>query len=143
MSDTDAESEEPRSSESEEPRSSESEDAGTTADGGDEPIPVGVKLGSTRTVITIPDGDGLRTVKTLTCLATYDDVITGEEKVLYGEEAATEYPDRVQYTLRSGLPEDESRAELTSTFFREVIEANDVPENSAVVYAIPTIDNER
>jgi hypothetical protein len=110
---------------------------------GDEPIPIGVKLGSTRTVITIPEDDGFRTIKTLTCLATYEDVITGEEKVLYGEEAATEYPDRVQYTLRSGLPEDESRAELTSTFFEEVIRANDVPEDSAVVYAIPTIDNER
>jgi hypothetical protein len=114
-----------------------------TGGGGDDPIPIGVKLGSTRTVITIPEDDGFRTIKTLTCLATYEDVITGEEKVLYGEEAATEYPDRVQYTLRSGLPEDESRAELTATFFEEVIDANDVPENSAVVYAIPTIDNER
>ena len=118
----------------------EEDDAGG---GGDEPIPIGVKLGSTRTVITIPEGDGFRTIKTLTCLATYEDVITGEEKVLYGDEAATEYPDRVQYTLRSGLPEDESRAELTATFFEEVLEANDVPEDSAVVYAIPTIDNER
>jgi len=111
--------------------------------GGDEPAPIGVKLGSTRTVIAIPDGDGLRTVKTLTCLATYEDAITGEERVLYGEEAAREYPDRVQYTLRSGLPEDESRAELTATFFEKVIEANDVPTDSAVVYAIPTIDNEQ
>jgi hypothetical protein len=107
------------------------------------PTAIGVKLGSTRTVIAIPDGDGLRTVKTLTCLATYEDIITGEERVLYGDEAATEYPDRVQYTLRSGLPEDESGAELTATFFEEVIEANDVPTDSAVVYAIPTIDNER
>ena len=107
------------------------------------PTPVGVKLGSTRTVIAIPDGDGLRTVKTLTCLATYEDVITGEERVLYGEEAATEYPERVRYTLRSGLPENEDGADLTATFFQEVIEANDVPEDSAVVYAIPTIDNER
>jgi hypothetical protein len=81
-------------------------------------------------------------VKTLTCLATYEDVITGEERVLYGEEAATEYPDRVQYTLRSGLPEDEAAAEQTATFFESVLEANDVPEDSAVVYAIPTIDNE-
>jgi hypothetical protein len=49
----------------------------------------------------------------------------------------------VQYTLRSGLPEDESGAELTATFFEEVVEANDVPTDSAVVYAIPTIDNEQ
>jgi actin-like ATPase involved in cell morphogenesis len=110
---------------------------------GDEPTPIGVKLGSTRTVIALPDGDGgLRTVKTLTCLATYEDVITGEEKVLYGEEAAREYPDRVRYTLRSGLPEDDESADLTATFFESVIENNDVPADSAVVYAIPTIDNE-
>jgi hypothetical protein len=117
------------------------------SDGGDGdndvPTAIGVKLGSTRTVIAIPDGDGLRRVKTLTCLATYEDVITGEERVLFGEEAATEYPDRVQYTLRSGLPEDEDRAALTATFFERVIEEHDVPAESAVVYAIPTIDNER
>jgi hypothetical protein len=112
----------------------------------DAPTPIGVKLGSTRTVVAIPDADaegGLRTIKTLTCLATYEDVITGEERVLFGEEAATEYPDRVQYTLRSGLPEDEAGADLTATFFQSVIEANDVPADSAVVYAIPTIDNEQ
>jgi len=107
----------------------------------DEPVPIGVKLGSTRTVIAYPDGDDVETVSTLTCLATYEDALTGEEKVLFGEEAAREYPDRVQFMLRSGLPEDEERAELTKTFFEEVIEANDVPENSGVVYAIPTIDN--
>jgi hypothetical protein len=107
----------------------------------DEPVPIGVKLGSTRTVIAYPDGDDVETVRTLTCLATYEDALTGEEKVLFGEEAAREYPDRVQFMLRSGLPEDEERAELTKTFFEEVIDANDIPENSGVVYAIPTIDN--
>ncbi|MFB6304439.1 MAG: rod shape-determining protein [Haloferacaceae archaeon] len=116
---------------------------GTAADGGG-PTPVGVKLGSTRTVVTLPDGDGgLRTVRTLTCLATYDDPLTGEERVLYGEEAATEYPDRVQYMLRSGLPEDEERAELATTYFRTLVEENDLPADSVVVYAVPTIDNER
>ncbi|WP_248895273.1 rod shape-determining protein [Haloplanus halobius] len=122
---------------------SDEDEAEAVANEGDEPTPIGVKLGSTRTVIAIPEDGGLRTVKTLTCLATYEDAITGEEKVLYGEEAAREYPDRVQYTLRSGLPEDEDAAELTATFFESVIEANDVPTDSAVVYAIPTIDNER
>ncbi|WP_123533013.1 acetate and sugar kinases/Hsc70/actin family protein [Halosimplex salinum] len=108
----------------------------------DEAVPIGVKLGSTRTVIAYPDDDGeIQTIRTLTCLATYEDALTGEERVLYGEEAATEYPDEVQFMLRSGLPEDEERAELTKTFFEEVIDANDVPENSGVVYAIPTIDN--
>jgi len=115
-------------------------DADLRADGG--AVPVGVKLGSTRTVIAHPDADGdIETIRTLTCLATYEDALTGEEKVLYGEEAAREYPDRVQFMLRSGLPEDDERAELTKTFFREVVESNDVPENSGVVYAIPTLDN--
>jgi hypothetical protein len=106
-------------------------------------VPVGVKLGSTRTVIALPteDGSELETIRTLTCLASYEDPLTGEEKYLYGGEAATEYPDRVQFMLRSGLPEDEDRADLTEKFFRTVIESHDIPEDSAVVYAIPTIDN--
>ena len=123
-------------------------DAGETsttegnADGG--VAPVGVKLGSTRTVVVYPspDGDGTEVVRTLTCLATYEDVLTGEERVLYGEEAATEYPDTVEFMLRSGLPEDDDSAEAAATFFGELLAANDVPEDSAVVYAIPTIDNE-
>ncbi|MFC7134596.1 MULTISPECIES: hypothetical protein [Salinibaculum] len=111
--------------------------------GSDDAVPVGVKLGSTRTVIAFPteDGDGLTTIRTLTCLASYDDPLTGETKYLYGEEAAREYPDRVQFMLRSGLPEDEDRAELTEQFFTSVIESHDIPADSAVVYAIPTIDN--
>ncbi|WP_324756925.1 hypothetical protein [Haloarcula montana] len=118
------------------------DDAATESwtDGGT--VPVGVKLGSTRTVIALPDEDGgNRIVKSLTCMATYEDALTGEEKILYGEEAAREYPDRVQYMLRSGLPEDADRAEMTKTFFEAIIEANDIPEDSGVVYAIPTIDN--
>jgi actin-like ATPase involved in cell morphogenesis len=107
------------------------------------PTPVGVKLGSTRTVVTLPDGDGgHRTVRTLTCLAAYEDALTGEERVLYGEEAATEYPDRVQYMLRSGLPEDEERADLAATYFRTLVEEHDLPDDSVVVYAVPTIENE-
>jgi len=112
---------------------------------GDSAVPIGVKLGSTRTVISLPDdhGTGNRIIKTLTCMATYEDALTGEEKVLYGEEAAREYPDRVEYMLRSGLPEDEDRAEMTKRFFEAIIEENDIPANSGVVYAIPTIDNPR
>ncbi|MFB6161711.1 MAG: hypothetical protein ABEJ61_11150 [Haloferacaceae archaeon] len=106
------------------------------------PAPVGVKLGSTRTVVALPDGDGVRTEHALTCLATYEDAITGEERVLYGEEAAREYPDRVRYMLRSGLPEDDESVDLARTFFEEFVGANDVPGDSVVVYAIPTIDNE-
>jgi molecular chaperone DnaK (HSP70) len=113
------------------------------SDDGDEPVPIGVKLGSTRTVIALPDGDDMEIIRTLTCLATYEDALTGEERVLYGDQAATEYPDRAQFMLRSGLPEDDDRAELTKKFFDALIEENDVPENSVVVYAIPTIDNEQ
>jgi len=117
-------------------------DAGVSS-GGAAAVPVGVKLGSTRTVIALPGEHGTenRIIKTLTCMATYEDALTGEEKVLYGEEAAREYPDRVQYMLRSGLPEDADRAEMTKTFFEAIIEEHDIPANSGVVYAIPTIDN--
>ena len=106
-------------------------------------VPIGVKLGSTRTVVSLPDsrGAGDEIIRTLTCLATYEDALTGEERVLYGEEAASEYPDRVQFLLRSGLPEDEDRAALCEKFFSTLIEENDLPAYSAVVYAIPTIDN--
>jgi hypothetical protein len=104
-------------------------------------VPVGVKLGSTRTVIAVPDGDNLQTIRLLTCLATYDDPLSGEEQVIFGEEAATEYPDRVEFMLRSGLPEDEDRAELTADFYESVVDAHEIPADSTVVYAIPTIDN--
>jgi hypothetical protein len=125
----------------------ETEDEEDAADGGGDtgatPIPVGVKLGSTRTVISLPDDRGTddQIIRTLTCLATYEDALTGEERIIYGEEAAKEYPDRVQFLLRSGLPEDGDRAELTETFFRTLIDEHDLPAYSAVVYAIPTIDN--
>jgi hypothetical protein len=104
---------------------------------------MGVKLGSTRTVVSIGNVDDTnRVVRTLTCLATYEDPLTSEERALFGEEAATEYPDRVEYMLRSGLPEDDSSVESAGRFFEELIDANDLPDESVVVYAIPTIDNE-
>ncbi|ELZ98113.1 hypothetical protein C440_02658 [Haloferax mucosum ATCC BAA-1512] len=120
---------------------SDASDAFNTDDG---PLPIGVKLGSTRTVLTYPNEDGdIETVRTLTCLATYEDALTGDERVLYGEDAAQQYPDRVQFMLRSGLPEDTDRTKLTQRFFEKLCETHDLPEESAVVYAIPTIDNER
>ena len=132
---------EPAAEETETETQTESTTPATT-DGGTA-TPIGVKLGSTRTVIALPSehGSGLRTIQTLTCLASYEDPLTGEEKYLYGEEAATEYPDKVQYMLRSGLPEDEDRAELTKQFFDSVIDSHDIPEDSVVVYAVPTINN--
>lgn len=107
------------------------------------PEPIGVKLGSTRTVVVQPEGNVVRTHESLTCLATYDDVLTGKRRVIYGKEAANEYPERVQFMLRSGLPEDDNRAETAATFFNKFTRANNVPEDSVVVYAIPAIDNEQ
>lgn len=108
-----------------------------------QPAAVGIKLGSTRTVLSVPNGTGNEIIQTLTCLAEYDDALTGERGTVHGTAAAAEYPDRVEYMLRSGLPEDEDRAALAGTFFNEFTEANHVPEASVAVYAIPTIDNER
>lgn len=119
---------------------SDSNEDTSSDDGG--PTPVGVKLGSTRTVISFHDGDDDRLEQSLTCLATYEDALTGEEEYLFGEEAATQYPDRVEFMLRSGLPEDADRAELAGTFFENYVESVGVPEDSVVVYAMPTIDNE-
>jgi len=126
----------------ESPSEGEDPEAESAPAEGAETVPVGVKLGSTRTVISYPDDGEMETVRTLTCLATYEDALTGEERVLYGEEAAEEYPDRVRFMLRSGLPEDEEGAELTERFFQSLVEESDIPEDSGVVYAIPTIDNE-
>lgn len=119
---------------------SDSEDAEFSEDA---PTPVGVKLGSTRTVATHENGSDKNTVQWLTCLATYKDALTGEQRVVYGEDAAIEYPDRVQFMLRSGLPEDDASVGLAQDYFTRFADANDVPKHSVVVYAIPTIDNER
>jgi actin-like ATPase involved in cell morphogenesis len=120
-----------------------SDDESTDINESDESAAVGVKLGSTRTVLDVPDGRGGRERHSiLTCLATYEDAITGEERVLFGEEAAVEYPDRVRFMLRSGLPEDDDSVADAERFFEAVVDAHDVPADSAVVYAVPTIDNE-
>ncbi|SFG06626.1 hypothetical protein SAMN04488063_1316 [Halopelagius inordinatus] len=120
-----------------------SEDESTNDERTAGPTAVGVKLGSTRTVLQFRDGEGeVETVRTLTCLATYDDPLTGEERVLFGEQAAQEYPDRVEYMLRSGLPEGGEGTELAKKFFAELVSAHGLDDDSAIVYAIPTIDNE-
>ena len=107
------------------------------------PTPVGVKLGSTRTVLDLPDGgDGRERHATLTCLATYEDAITGEKRVVFGHDAATEYPDAARFMLRSGLPENDESVADAERFFEAVVDSHDVPADSAVVYAVPTIDNE-
>jgi len=137
------EADDPAAADESEPDAADAADGDTedgTADPG--PTPVGVKLGSTRTVIQYVRDGSVETVRTLTCLATYEDALTGEERVMFGEQAAQEYPDRVRYMLRSGLPEDDESVDLAATFFEEVVSAEGLDEDSAVVYAIPTIDNE-
>lgn len=108
----------------------------------DPPEALGVKVGSTRTVVAREDDGDVDVLTALTCLASYEDALTGEEHVVFGEEAATEFPERVRYMLRSGLPEDEETTELAKTFLAEFTATNELPEDSVVVYAIPTIDNE-
>jgi len=121
-------------------QSSASAATGSTAEG--EPVPLGVKMGSTRTVVTRrADGD-VESIQDLTCLVSYDDAITGEEHVIFGNDAATEYPERVRYMLRTGLPTDEDSTEMAKTYLGEFIAANDLPHNSVVVYALPSIDND-
>ncbi|MFC7189135.1 rod shape-determining protein [Halocatena marina] len=107
------------------------------------PAPLGIKLGSTRTIVAESQEEGVKTHDTLTCLATYEDVLTGDQRIIYGEEAAYEYPDEVQFMLRTGLPEDETQAEATAMFFDSVVKATNTPSDSVVVYAIPAINNER
>lgn len=106
------------------------------------PVPIGVKLGSTRTVIVYPDGNERVAVRSMTCLTTYRDVLVDEQRELYGEDAATEYPDESQFMIRNGLPADDESSDLASTFFTELLAGNEIPENSAVVYAIPSVDND-
>ena len=117
-------------------------DGGAASTGDDSgPTPIGAKLGSTRTVLQYVRGE-VETVRTLTCLAEYEDALTGETTVLFGGQATREYPDRVRYMLRSGLPENDESADLAATFFEEVVGSEGLDADSAVVYAIPTVDNE-
>lgn len=111
-------------------------------DGGS-PVPVGVKIGSTRTVIAFPAPDGgVQIIRTLTCLAEYENPITGEMKYAYGDDAAAEYPDSVKFPLRSGLPDSGRQTELTRQFFDAVVESHDLPEDSVVVYVTPLSEDD-
>ncbi|MFB6113125.1 MAG: hypothetical protein ABEJ58_03350 [Halodesulfurarchaeum sp.] len=128
--------------ESESADESAGESAETQSSGRDEPAPLGVKMGSTRTVVARERSGTVQSIQDLTCLVSYDDAITGEEHVLFGAEAAREYPERVRFMLRTGLPTDEESTELATSYLREFIKANSLPEDSVVVYALPSIENE-
>lgn len=105
----------------------------------DGPVPVGVKLGSCRTVVVYPTGEGQQVVRRLTCITTYRDALTGEHRELHGEEAASEYPAESEFMLRGGLPVDDQSTAHTRRFFDSLMDAHDIPSNSIVVYAIPSI----
>ncbi|WP_418282330.1 rod shape-determining protein [Halorubrum sp. DTA98] len=120
-----------------------SDDEPTRLDGGDAPAPVGVKLGSTRTVLDLPDGNGTRERHSvLTRPATDGDETTGEERARFGHGAPTERPETERFMLRSGLPVDAERVADAKRFLAALVDAHDVPANSAVVYAVPTVDTE-
>ncbi|RRJ30514.1 hypothetical protein [Halocatena pleomorpha] len=110
---------------------------------GDDPTPVGLKFGSVRTVVARPEDDAVQTTVALTCSATYQDPLTGKRRAVYGERAANEYPDRAQFMLQSELAEDNERATVTRSFLETFAQTNDIPPNSAVVYAIPSFDDRR
>lgn len=117
-------------------------DEASSGEVSENPVPVGVKLGSTRTVIVYPDGNERVAVRSMTCFTTYRDVLVDEQRELFGGDAATEYPEESRFMIRNGLPADDESSALASTFFSELLERNRVPENSAVVYAIPTVEND-
>jgi len=65
----------------------------------------------------------------------------GEGPVRRG--SATEYPTRYGSCSGQGLPEDDGKSVADArAVLRGVRGAHEVPEDSAVVYAVPTIDNE-
>ncbi|KAB1194875.1 hypothetical protein GJR96_14420 [Haloferax sp. MBLA0076] len=113
--------------------------AATADDSATTPTPIGVKLGSARTVFVYADEDGdPETVQTRSCLA----VPENSNQFYYGEDAEAKYPDKTMYFLDGGVPGDAERAELTERFFTELCEAHDLPADSAVVFAIPAVDDD-
>lgn len=106
---------------------------------GDNPTPVGLKLGCVRTVSAQTGEDAVETKVALTCSATYQDALTGKRRALYGEKAANEYPDRATFMLQSELTDDDERAPVARSFLETFVQTNGIPQNSAVVYAAPTL----
>jgi actin-like ATPase involved in cell morphogenesis len=94
-------------------------------------------------VIVLPaDDGGLQVVRTLTCLASYENPITGETKYAFGDDAAAEYPEKVQFPLRSGLPAAGEQTDRARQFFDAVVDSHDIPAHSVVVYATPASGDE-
>ncbi|ADE03057.1 hypothetical protein [Haloferax volcanii] len=107
----------------------------------DAPTAVGVKFGSARTTLVFDDGDAATTVQVPSCLVDGEDALPGDERVSDDEGAVRRSGDRAEFMLRSGVPATARDAELFERFVRELCERHDLPAESAVVYAMPTVDD--
>jgi hypothetical protein len=68
-------------------------------------VPIGLKIGSTRTVLVMPNYEGsLDIVRTLTCVARYRDLFTGKLATKFGDEAAESTPTRSTSCSGPGCP---------------------------------------
>ncbi|WP_456369812.1 rod shape-determining protein [Geoglobus sp.] len=101
-------------------------------------VPVGVKIGSQRTVIA--RGDEIIIVET--CVKEKENPITGEKDYVIGNEAAELYGDEAVYMLRGGLPGSEEEAELLKIFLTRIASEYGIPENSYVTYGVPSTESE-
>lgn len=101
-------------------------------------IPVGIKIGSQHTVV-VTDGNEF---VIHTCIKEIENPITGEKEYVIGDEAVEMFGDDVNYMLRGGFPGNEEEAELLKTFLLKLIKECNLPENSYVTYAVPSIESE-
>ncbi len=101
-------------------------------------VPVGIKIGSQRTVIA-KEND---TIIVETCIKERENPITGEKDYIIGNEAAELYGDEAVYMLRAGLPGTEDEAELLKIFLGRIASEYGIPENSYVTYGIPSTESE-
>jgi len=107
-------------------------------------VPIGLKIGSTRTVVAMPGYQGeLEIVRTLTCVAKYKDLFSGKVLTKFGDEAAAEYPESCTYMFRAGLPQDDDMVGLAQKFIEYLVFKYNIPENSYVTLAHPAVENER
>ncbi len=109
-----------------------------------EAVPIGLKIGSTRTVLVMPNYEGsLDIVRTLTCVARYRDLFSGKLATKFGDEAAEEYADSVYFMFRAGLPQDDDSVKLAAQFIEYLVYRYNIPENSYVTLAHPAVENDR
>jgi len=101
-------------------------------------IPVGIKIGSQRTVIVTDEGEFV----THTCIKEVENPVTGEKEYVIGDEALELFGDEVNYMLRGGFPGNEEEAELLKVYLTKLVREFDIPESSYVTYAVPSIESD-